>query len=82
MNLFVCEVDKNVAFTQPLKGVIDLIICTSLLKAELHNIDIKLSTSFESTFLEHYIMSANYPDDYPNNYDQVTLKFPCFPHDA
>ena len=27
-------------------------------------------------------MSPNYPDDYPNNYEEVILKFPCFPHDA
>ena len=29
--------------------------------------------------LEQYIMTPNYPDDYPNNYEEVILKFPCFP---
>ena len=42
----------------------------------------KTDNLFESTFLEQYIMTPNYPDDYPNNYDQVILQFPCFPHDA
>ena len=27
-------------------------------------------------------MTPNFPDDYPNNYEEVILKFPCFPHDA
>ena len=29
--------------------------------------------------LEQYIMTPNYPDDFPNNYEEVILKFPCFP---
>ena len=38
--------------------------------------------TYLNNHLDQYIMSPNYPDDYPNNYEEVILKFPCFPHDA
>ena len=42
----------------------------------------KTDNLFESTFLEQYIMTPNYPDHYPIDYEEVILKFPCFPHEA
>ena len=57
MNLFVCEVNKNIAFRQPPQGRVVCNICKIFkMKAE---------------HLEHYIMSPNYPDPYPNNYEEV-----------
>ena len=40
-----------------------------------YHLELELSTS---TFLEQYIMTPNYPDDYPNNYEEVIPK--CFLH--
>ena len=34
--------------------------------------------NYLNKYLEHHIMTPNYPDLYPNNYDQVILKF-AFP---
>ena len=56
MNLFVCEVNKNVAFIQPPQG------------KSVHNI---YCTTYLNKHLEQYIMSPNYPDPYPNNYEEV-----------
>ena len=42
----------------------------------------KTENLLEPTFIEHYIMSPNYPDHYPNSYEEVILKFPRFPHEA
>ena len=64
MNLFTCEINKNVAFLQPPEGT--GMACQSNIYLAL-----ELSTLFESTFLEQYIMSPNYPDHYPNNYEEV-----------
>ena len=63
MNLFVCEVNKNVAFRQPPQGRV------------LHNIykmfKMKAADDLFKQHLEQYIMSPNYPDLYPNNYEEV-----------
>ena len=80
MNLFTCEINKNVAFTQPPEGT-GPTICTSIFK-ELHNIWNYNCQFFKYKYLEQYIMTPNYPDDYPHYYEEVILKFPCFPHDA
>ena len=44
----------------------------------------KISTQrqWEISTFGALIMSPNYPDDYPNNYEEVILVFTCFPHDA
>ena len=64
MNQFVCELDKGVAFTQPGEG--------SLLD--------KYSRKCPkpTMYLEKYIMSPNYPNDYPNNYEEVLLSSVIF----
>ena len=56
---FVCEVKKNVAFTQPSEGM--PIHFTFLLVFGI------------VCYSETYIISPNYPNGYPNNYEEVFI---------
>ena len=58
-NYFVCELNVNEVFNEPAEGNIYDLDC------------IFLSNGYICS--EKYIHSPNYPNDYPNNYDQVMV---------
>jgi len=54
---FVCEINSNAEFAEPAEGKVWF--------------DYNYTFANNDIYSESYIHSPNYPDDYPNNYEQV-----------